>query len=222
VNKIVPGTVTIGYVHPNIVTEGFARSLAQACLWQDNKIVGIISASSPRQHVARNSVITKFLEGPAEWLMWIDTDMTFEPSSIDRLRRTAHKKKADMVAGLAFIYKRHESVIQPNAFMWDAEGTDFVSVNDYTSGSILKVDAAGSAFVLINRKVLENTGPHWHENWMYHPSNNGPMGHDLAFFYNACVTLDYKLVYDTNIKAGHIKHFELNEDSFRSYQEMGK
>ena len=220
--KVAKGSVIIGYVHPNIVTEGFTRSLANLCLWTDNGIAGIIAASNPRQHVARNAVITQFLEGPGEWLMWIDTDMTFYHDSVQRLVATAKKHKADMVAGLAFIFKRHQSVIQPNCFLWDAEINEFLDVTDYEPGAVLDIKGTGSAFVLIHRNVLSTTGPNWHQNWMNHPANDGPMGHDLAFFQEACVEQGYKLVYDTNVKTGHIKHFELDEEAFRNYQEINR
>lgn len=215
--KTIKDTVAVGYVHPNTVHEGFAQSLAKACLNPANKIVGIISASNPRQHVARNSVIEHFLEGPAEWLMWIDTDMTFELDAISRLLKTARKQKAQMVAGLAFIFKRQIGSLSPNAFLWN--GTDFEDVIDYKDGATLTVDGTGSAFVLIHRDVFKAIGHDWHQNWMHHPANDGPMGHDLAFFYEAVQTHGFKLVYDTNVKTGHIKHFELDEKMFRNYQQ---
>ena len=218
---ILEDSVMIGYVHPNVVTEGFTRSLAGACLWRDNKIVGIVSAANPRHHVARNEVIKKFLESPAEWLMWIDTDMTFEHECIDRLRETAAAEGADIVAGLAFIFKRLENIVQPNMYLWDTDINKFAEIRDYESGEVLNVDAVGSAFVLINRRVFEAWDDEgWHQNWMEHPASGEAMGHDLAFFYQACIEQDFKLVYDTDIQSGHIKHFELNEETFRDWQEM--
>jgi len=217
---IQPGAVAVAYVHLNRVTAGFGTSLARACLWRKNRIGGIVSASSPRQYLARNSAIDAFLQGPAEWLMWIDTDMTFEHDAIEKLLKTARKTGADMVAGLCFILERQNNVVKFNAFNWSGEDKEFQALEDYKDGEVLDVDGTGSAFVLINRKVLETTGPNWHKDWTDHPAGDGPMGHDLAFFYEACIVQGYRLVYDTAVEAGHIKHFELNEDSFRAYKEM--
>lgn len=215
---IIPDSVAIGYVHPNIVTEGFARSLANACRWPANKILGLISASNPRQYLARNAVIEEFLEGPCEYLMWIDTDTAFEHNAIERLRQIVNIKQADMAAGLCFIYERGNNVVKPNFAYWKDDHFEFG--DNYQAGEILTPDACGSAFVLIHRKVFEATGPVWHQNWVHHPATNGqPMGHDMSFFYDATITFGFKLVYDTGVKTGHIKHFELREQHFRDYQE---
>lgn len=215
-------TVVIGYVHPNTVHEGFARSIAESCLIPDNKIVGIISASNPRQEVARNSVIAEFLRGPAEWLMWVDTDMTFERDSIARLRATAKKHKADAVTGLGFILKRQANEVIPNGYKWDEDEGHFREVVQYTKGAVIPVDGTGSGFVLVNRRVFEsfelNYGPTWHKSWTKHPANDSSMGHDLAFFYEVTQNLGFKLVWDTSVKTGHIKFFELDEDSFDRYR----
>ena len=213
-----PDTVNISYVHPNIVMEGFARSLAQICLWPGNKILGLTSVSNPRHEVARNEAIRNFLESPSEWNMWIDTDMTFEHDSIEQLRATALKHDADMVAGLAFIYKRGHNVIQPNAYSWNgAEG--FKEMEDYESGNVYEIDGTGSAFMLTHRRVYEAwDNEYWHQTWREHPETGEPMGHDLAFCYRATQVDGFKLLYDTGVETGHIKHFELREDNFRAYQ----
>lgn len=218
--KSLKDTVAIGYVHPNIVTEGFCRSLAQLCLNPANKIVGIISASNPRQHVARNAVIEEFLVGPAEWLMWIDTDMTFELDAVDELRKAARSNKAKAVTGLAFIFKRQLGVVIPNGYMWDADEKAFREIVEYEKGRVHEVDGTGTGFVLVHRDVFEAfPDRHWHRNWMEHPASGSEMGHDLAFFYEMTQNLGMSLVWHTGVKTGHIKHFTLDEDSFERYRE---
>ena len=224
--EVLPDTVAIGYVHPNTVTERFSYSLAQACLAQrDNNIIAILSASSPRQEHARNTVIGKFLDGTrhgnmhvgAEWLMWIDTDMVFEPLAIKQLRNTAKNHKADMACGLAFVYKRHDNVLVPNVYTFDHDTKNWLDTEDYPRGIVKEVDATGSAFVLINRRVLEGQDDYWHVSGI-HPATGNYMGHDLAFFYDRVVDGPFKLVWDSNVKTGHVKHFELTEEQFDAYR----
>jgi len=212
------GTVNIGYVHPNIVTEGFARSLANLCLWQPNRIIGLTSASNPRQEVARNEVIKNFLRSPAEWFMWIDTDMTFHHDSIEKLRATADKNDADMVGGLAFVYKRGINTITPNAYMWDTDESHFTEMSDYESGRVYAIDGTGAAFILVNRRVFEAwDSEFWYQTWREHPKTGDPMGHDLAFCLQSKQEYGFKLLYDTGVKTGHTKHFELTEQSYEDY-----
>jgi len=226
--RIVPDTVVVGYVHPHTVTEGFCRSLAETCLIKDNHIIGIIGASSPRQEHGRNTVITKFLEGAiyagdhvgAEWLMWIDTDMTFERDSIMRLLSTAKKTKADMVTGLGFVYKRGENIIVPNAWAFDKDNQEWVDTANYTPGERYEIDGTGSGFILINRRVFETKEDGWHQSGI-HAATGRYMGHDLAFCYDTVVDGPFKLVWDTAVKTGHIKHFEITEENYEASRNRG-
>lgn len=212
--------VFIGYVHPNTVTEGFCRSLAENALWQANGIMGFISASNPRQEVARNAAIKSFLDTPGDWFMWIDTDMTFEYNSIERLVATAHKHKADIVSGLGFIYKRQDEQIVPNGYWFDEEDLYYKEHADYEPGKVYEIDGTGSGFVLIHRRVLEAWDDEfWHSTWRAHPHTGGQMGHDLAFCFKAKREYGFKIVWDTGVKTGHIKHFELTEENYNSYRE---
>jgi len=224
--NIVPDTVAIGYVHLNTVFEQFAGCLAQACLAQaDNNIIATISASSARQEHARNTVIQRFLDGVpvdgrhagAEWLMWIDTDMTFHPLAIKQLRATAKNTGADMVSGLGFVYKRHDNQLVPNAWTFDPDTQEWMDTEDYPRGTIQEIDGTGSGFVLIHRRVFESKDGMWHQSGI-HPKTGYYMGHDLAFCYDMIVDGPFKLVWDTNVKTGHIKHFELTEEQFDKYR----
>ncbi len=219
--KVLPGAVSVGYVHTNIVMEGFTRSLAQLCLWKPNQIMGIISTASARQEISRNVSIEHFLKTPTEWLMWIDTDVTLKYDAIERLLATAEKHEADMVQALGFMYKRHDGIIIPNGYYWNEEINHFTEIDDYDSGEVYEIDGAGSGCILINRKVFEAWDTKfWHETWVNHPKTGGEMGHDLAFAYQATQVDGFKLVWDTGVVTGHIKHFELGEKDFRTYQGM--
>ena len=215
-----PNSVNISYVHPNIVTEGFARSLAQLCLWRPNLILGLTSVSNPRQEIARNEAIKNFLLSPSEWNMWIDTDMTFNYDAIEKLRDTALANDADMVSGLGFIYKRGLNAIIPNGYAWNEEERWFHEVEDYESGKTYEIDGTGSGFLLIHRRVFEAwDNEYWHQTWREHPASGKSMGHDLAFCYEATQNLGFKLLWDTDVKTGHIKHFELTEENYDAYRE---
>jgi len=152
--------------------------------------------------------------------MWVDTDMTFEYDSIERLLKTAREHKADMIAGLGFIYKRTAGEIVPNGYLWYDEHHAFSEINDYEKGKVYDIDGTGSGFALIHRRVFEAfDDEYWHETWREHPYTGNPMGHDLAFCWRAKQDYGMKIVWDTNVKTGHIKPFELVEENFDSYRE---
>lgn len=229
--KVLKDTVAVAYVHPNTVMEGFARSLANACLNPANKILAVISTSNPRQENARNAAIERFLEGTtvdgkphgAEWLMWLDTDQTFEHDAIARLRKTAHDTKAKLVGGLTFVYKRQDNILLPNGWTWDSEIGHWRDIDDYVSGKKYEIQGTGAAFLLIHRDVFNWWNEYtedknlWHRSGV-HPDTGNYMGHDLAFCYDTVVKGPFKLFWDTSVQSGHIKHFELDENMFRNYQ----
>ncbi len=218
-----PDGVCIAYVHPGIVTEPFARSLAELCLWKKNRIAGVISVQNPRQEVARNEGIRSFLKLQAEWLMWVDTDMSCDRDAIEKLLATANKHKADIVSGLGFIYKRTAQEIIPNGYMWSEELNYYVEIDDYKPGKVYEIDATGSGFILINRRVFEAwDNEFWHETWREHPRTGTPMGHDVAFCETSKRELGFKIVWDTNVRTGHVKPFQLTETNYLAYRESLK
>jgi hypothetical protein len=181
--------VVVGWVHPGNVKAGFAYALANLFYHGEaNHLHGHLQASNPRQEVARNDVIARFLEGDGTHLMWIDTDMTFEMDAVAQLLGTMKKTGADMVGGLGFIWNREPKVMTPCAYKlspdkkWDV-------LWDYEEGAVIEVDATGAGFVLIK----------------------------LAFFYRA-KQLGFKLIYDTNVKTGHIKDWVLDEPTYKNWR----
>jgi hypothetical protein len=210
--------VVVGWVHPGNVKAGFAYALANLFYHGEaNHLHGHLQASNPRQEVARNDVIARFLEGDGTHLMWIDTDMTFEMDAVAQLLGTMKKTGADMVGGLGFIWNREPKVMTPCAYKlspdkkWDV-------LWDYEEGAVIEVDATGAGFVLIKREVFEAmTHGTWHQTWLDHPDTGGAMGHDLAFFYRA-KQLGFKLIYDTNVKTGHIKDWVLDEPTYKNWR----
>ena len=212
------------WVHTGTVHEPFARSIAEACLWKPNNITGITTAGGPRQEAQRNTAIKAFLETEGDlrgdWLMWIDTDMTIEHDTIERLLKTAHETGADAVGTLGFVWNPAENVIVPNAYMWSAEEKAYKWIVNYERNAVIQIDATGSGSVLIHRRVFEAwDNERWHETWPAHPDSGALMGHDLAFFHRATREHGMKLIWDTSIPAGHIKSFELTEANYKAYRD---
>ena len=224
--EIIPDSCMIGYVHPGTVTEGFARSLAELCLYKPNNIYGIIATSNPRQEDARNATLQKFVEGMhadgehfgAEWFMWLDTDQTCEADAIERLRNTAKRFDADAAGGITWIWKRAQGEVSTNGFLWNPNDLNFDPITEYETGDVYEINGTGSAFVLIHRRVIEAQDGNWQVTHIDHPATGRYMGHDLAFFHKMSVEGPYKLVWDTGVQAGHIKQIEFTEAQFRGYQ----
>ncbi len=215
--------VYLGWVHTGIVHEPFARSVAEACMWTPNHIIGISTAGGPRQEAQRNAVIEAFLDTEGklrgDWLMWVDTDMTFERDTVARLLDTAREADADMVGALGLIWNPQDSALIPNGYVWNAADKAYKEVSEYERDAVSQVDATGSGCVLIHRRVFEAwDNKRWHETWPIHPDTGALLGHDLAFCHKSVREYGMKLVWDTSVKTGHIKSFEMTEANYEAYR----
>lgn len=158
---------------------------------------------------ARETIAQNFLSSDADALMFIDSDMTFHPQSIEFLER--HNK--DIVTAKAF--KRVEPY-QP-CFYTKVEMRDnephMESPIGYGQG-LLPIEGCGMACVLIRRKVFENM-----EAPYFFPIPK--LGEDLAFCIKARES-GAEIFCDTTLQFGHLGWKEVMEQDFVDYYEAHK
>lgn len=211
-HKVIPGTIQIGIVAYRNVPVKFLRSLSDILLWPTNDILGMTVMGSARHEYARNSVIKDFLTTHAEWLLWIDTDATFRYDAPHRLRKAAKEADAEMAHALSFGYRNSDQAIFIGA--WNDKGQ--TEVTDYEPGSRFWVEGVGCHFFLVHRTVYEKVEYPWHESHMGASSiSEKPIGHDLAF----CLRAGGRVLYCSDIPTGHLKDWEVNEESWQSWKE---
>jgi len=108
-------------------------------------------------HWARNQMVAQALYGPqppgrplSEWFLLMDDDMTPEPSYLHRL--LTHK--LDIVTGICTV---RTDPAKPTIRVWNPQLEVFAEILewDFASEKLLEIDAAGMAFALVSRKVLE-------------------------------------------------------------------
>jgi hypothetical protein len=159
---------------------------------------------------AREHIAEEFLKSECEYLMFIDSDMTFHPKSIEFLTR--HKK--DFVTAKAF---KRVKPYQP-CFYTKVEYNDGVpnleTPLQYGEG-LLRIEGAGLACALIHRSVFERL-----EKPFFFPYPN--VGEDLTF----CLKMKEKeieMFCDTTLQFGHLGHVEIFEkDFFEEYTRMSE
>ena len=158
---------------------------------------------------ARNQLATYVTtKGGYDYVLWLDSDMTFEPDLLERL-------KADMtdgrmaVSGLCFgrkppfkpcIFKTLDvqndgKVIKPIAENWF----------DYPRDQIFEVAGCGFACLLMKIDVLEAMGLY---GVPFFPIAG--LGEDIAFCWRAA-KLDIRFYCDSRIKIGHIMRISVDE-----------
>jgi len=157
---------------------------------------------------ARNQIASYVLkEGGYDFVLWLDSDMTFEPDLLDRLIEDIDGRQA--VTGLCFgrrppfkpcIYNRLEveqngKMILPHADNWF----------DYPRDTLFEVEGCGFACLLMRVEVLEAMGIY---GVPFFPVAG--LGEDLTFCWRAR-KLDIRFHCDSRLKIGHIMRISVDE-----------
>lgn len=159
---------------------------------------------------ARESIAENFLKSECEALMFIDSDMTFHPQSVEYLAR----HNLPFVTAKAF---KRVYPYQPcfySRIEIKEDGTpELESPVEYGEG-LLPIDGAGMACALIKREAFEAI-----EKPYFFP--NGKLGEDLSF----CLKLKnagVKMYLDTTIQFGHLAQVAIMESDFKRVYEANK
>jgi len=140
-----------------------------------SKIAGVYEINTGLQTIAneslitraRNSIVADFMESNFTHLLFIDSDIQFDPMDVFRL--VLHRKEEDIVAAAYPLKTIHwhgardaktieemqegVSTYVINLRPDEVNGKETISVNLYNG--LLKVYDAGTGFMLIPRKVIE-------------------------------------------------------------------
>jgi hypothetical protein len=224
--------VSIAMVHEDQVEYSFFYCLLRLMTHDSGHsghLNGLVSRDGTTGDLAsgRNLAVKDFLESDSDWLWWIDTDMGFDPDTIDRLLEVADPVERPVVGGLCFGQRRDEAdnaggfrpVSWPTIMDWTfVEGRGGFQVRwDYPRDTVTQVHGTGSACILVHRSVFERVqaaygGPPW-DSWyrrVTNPSTGELVGEDLSF----CVRLmqaQIPVFVHTGVQTTHRKNIWLSE-----------
>lgn len=228
------GKVVVAWLHPENVAASFMDSMLSLFLYDvqgRRRIIeggGSVSMRSGANITnGRNDVVRNFLDNAdAEWLWFVDSDMTFAPDTLERLVAAADPKERPIVGALCFgewhAPGRRERF--PTLYFWDDKGQQLVRAESYPPDTLLPVTCTGTGCLLIHRSVLvemraEYPEPYpWFQETAFH---GAPWGEDVTFCIRA-QQLGYPVHVHTGIKTGHAKYYELDEAAFLRFQERKK
>lgn len=169
----------------------------------------IVLLKSSLVYDARNQAAIKAIQEGFDYVLWVDSDMTFEPDMMERMFESIGEK--NMITGLCFarrppfkpcIYK-HIEVVQdglaslPKTEIW----------YDYPRDVVTEIEACGFACVLQKVDMLDVMVSTY--GVPFFPIAG--LGEDLSFCFRA-KQLDIKMYADTSIKIGHIMRLSIDEN----------
>lgn len=184
---------------------------------------------------ARSTIVQRFLATPAEWLFMVDTDMGFEPDTIERLISSAEDNNCPVVGGLCFAQKvdprdpvspigstRFSIVPTIYRYVTIAETGEqgFLPVMDYVPDRFQYADGTGAACMIAHRTALEAVGPAPFRPMLVRAGN--PDGSDREFsedlsFCARLANAGVAIGVDTSVKTSHHKGgIYLDESTYRA------
>ena len=235
--------VVVGYLSPSTRHSAFCESLLDLIVYDvafHQRIVnggGRISIQAGANLAGpRNSLVRRFLEyGKADWLLMLDSDMTFTPDLCERLLEFADPEQAPIVGGLCFGFD-DKGEIQPTLFGLVGEEDDpkVIRYHEWPPDAMFQVAATGAACLLIHKTVFErirdvqppsrNGRPGFNDAfpWFQETEHDGgPVSEDITFCWRA-VQCGIPIYVNTAVQLGHIKDRELTMDAYFAQRGMLK
>lgn len=186
------------------VAAGFAQSLAM--LQKGGNETAVMFQVGSLIYDARNKLAKQAIKMGADYTMWFDSDMIFEPNTM--LRLLEHKK--DIVSGAYFRRKPPYHLVA-----FDECDTENRKWSDLPLPSdTVKCGGVGFGCVLVKTDVLFDVAAKF-GTW-FEPMNG--FGEDLSFCWRAR-ECGYEVYLDPKITCGHIGQITVTESFYKAYSE---
>ena len=163
---------------------------------------------------ARNKLMITAMEKGCDYIMWFDSDMTFENDTI--LKMIRHMEEGyDFVSGLYFSRVAPVRPVISKELIWERKENGDVLNNanlywNYPKDEVFEIAASGFGCVMMKTEIILKAAEYFNES----PFNPLPqMGED----YSCCWRLSQmgvKMYCDSSIKCGHVGYFTYTEDTY--------
>lgn len=164
-------------------------------------------------HDARNTFAMKAIQGDYDRVLWLDSDMVFQPDLMGRLSQDMDDMNADYVSALAF---KRVSPTEPVIYnslheLKDVPGMYGVTVyKDYPKDTAFPIQASGFGAVMTSTKLLKQVWDKYGPPFSYVAN----LGEDMSFCWKVN-QLGIPMYCDSRIKVGHIGQMVFDEELWK-------
>lgn len=160
-------------------------------------------------YTSRNELSQYAMKDGFDYVLWLDSDMTFESNMLERMLEVMDKNNLDILTGIYFRRRPPYTPVlfdkmEPNETGWDF--SDF----DKVPPELFEVGACGFGCVLLKTEVLLSV--RLQHGYLFHPMNSG--GEDISFCWRAR-QCGYKIMCDPTIVCGHIGNLIITDTLFK-------
>lgn len=215
----------MAYVHSNDCTMSWHHSIMEMLNYDMGNAGRIMRGGWVAIHSgtgglveSRNMAVKSFLaDKNADWLWWVDTDMGFDPDTIDRLLAAADPIERPIVGALCFCLQEVEpdgmggyvTRMSPTIYDWTTTGEQmgYAVRWQFPDNTLVRCAGTGSAAILIHRSVFERLekehGAAWY-NRIPNTTTGQLIGEDLSFCLRVGA-LNIPIHVHTGVEASHAK-----------------
>lgn len=164
-------------------------------------------------HDARNEFAARAITDNYDRVLWLDSDMVFEPDLMERMSADMDEHDLDYIAALAFkrvaptepvIYSR----IGPNK---DTGLLEADTMKNYPEDALFRVAGSGFGAVMTSTKLLKSLWDKYGPPFYFYKN----LGEDLSFCHR-CNEMGFTMWCDSRIKVGHIGEYVFDESVYRA------
>ncbi|MBQ2428033.1 MAG: glycosyltransferase family 2 protein [Ruminococcus sp.] len=166
---------------------------------------------------ARNELARQAIKSEADWVLWLDSDMVFEPDLLKKMLKVCEENDIDFLTGLCF---RRKPPYTPTLFdRLDKmeHGASYTTIMSVPEGRF-KVGGCGFAGVLMSTDVLLSVAARFGGR-MFDPLEG--FGEDVSFCWRAR-QCGYEIWCDSDIELGHVGSMIVTREFFEAYSEGHK
>lgn len=179
------------------------------------ELCGNARAGGPLIHKNREAILKNWIvETDADWLLFVDSDISFTPKDLEFLCDSADSQNRKIVSGLYFTLEQRKIVFPYPAAFERGRGEGYLPLQEIEENSLRIIDAAGLGFVLIHRSVIQKILETYSLSEIFVSSE---FGEDMAFF-EKVREIGEDVYLDTRASVKHMKRYPVDLDFYKMHK----
>lgn len=162
---------------------------------------------------ARNNLARQAIKAEADWVLWLDSDMAFNPDLLQRMLKVCTENDIDFLTALCFRRKPPYTPCLFDRLDKIGRGASYTALLSVPEGRF-KVGGCGFAGVLLSTDVLISVSAKF-DGRMFDPFEG--FGEDVAFCWRAR-QCGYDIWCDSDIEMGHVGQCIVTRSFFEAYE----
>lgn len=167
---------------------------------------------------SRNDLAKYAVQSEADYVLWLDSDMMFEPELLEKMMATLQEHDLDILTGI-YYRRRHpfSPVLMKKLSIAENNFCEYENFNAYPEDGIFEVEGIGFGCVLMKSDVLMDIKATYND-WF---SPFGRVGEDLSFCWRARQT-GHKIYADPSIQLGHCGQQIITKEFYEAFMKQKK